>query len=373
MSSDIFYFDYNATHPPFKDVIEKNYTQYLEKFYNPSGISRYSLNRQSELEDVRSYFSDVTGKDRKSFLFCSTGTESNHFLIGYTYGSGEFKNGFYVSPFEHSSVYGAFESLKIPYELIKCKSNGLLDIDYLESRMEKDPKPVFVILAGNETGIIQPYQEIGRICMSYNMPFLSDLMQAYGKIEIDYSYISGFSFSGHKIGGGLGAAICCVPGELKSEFRLFKGGNQENEMRAGTENTPAILSMRDASILHLANLQNKNQRLLEFRNKIETSLNSLGCTVIGKNLERLPSTSFVILPTDDIDFILMGLEERKIIIATGSSCKSRAREASPTLLAMGYSKEEALRAVRISTGYFTKIEEVNHLVKCMSSLINIFA
>jgi len=105
---------------------------------------------------------------------------------------------------------------------------------------------------------------------------------------------------------------------------------------------------------------------------IENTLESLGGKIIGKDAHRLPSTSFVILPSDDIDFILLGLEEKKIVVATGSSCKSRAREASSSLLRMGYSKEEALRAVRISTGIFTTRDEVDKLCREFTGLLDLF-
>jgi cysteine desulfurase len=159
----------------------------------------------------------------------------------------------------------------------------------------------------------------------------------------------------------MGGAVVCIPLEIKSDYKIFKGGNQENNLRAGTENTPAILCIKDASVLQLSTLEEKNSRLVGFKTSIENNLKEKGGIIIAENSNRLPSTTFVILPTEDIDFILMGLEEKGIIVSTGSSCKSRARDASPSLLSMGYSKEEALRAIRISTGIFTTEEEIEIL------------
>jgi cysteine desulfurase len=373
MSSNISYFDYNATHPPFKEVLESNYQKYLVEYYNPSGSSRFSLKRQSAIEEVRGYIANLTKKKKESILFCSTGTEANHILLGYVFQSNLFKDGTYVSPFEHSSMYGALELFGIPYTIIKGTREGVISLDDLEEKMKSSPRPVITLLAANETGVIQPHLEIGKLCEKSNMPFLSDLMQAYCKLDFSFSHITGFTFSGHKIGGGMGAAVVCLPDSIKSDFKIFKGGNQENGNRAGTENSNAIENLMGASVLQLNSLIEKNEKLFSFKKSIEDNLNDLGATILSQNVERLPSTTFAILPIEDIDFVLMGLEEKGIIISTGSSCKSRAREASPSLLNMGYSKEEALRAIRVSTGYFTTEEEVLDLNKNINNLVKILA
>ena len=371
-SKEIRYFDYNATHPPFIDILQKNLSIYNQQYFNPSGAGRFSLSRQSAIEDVRQYLSTLTGKPKNSFVFCSTGTEANQLLIGSIVHSNLGKNGFYVSPYEHSSIYGSLELLGADFTVLKSLENGLLDLDDYEKKMKLFPKPTIVLLAGNETGVVQPYKEIGNICMSYEVPYLSDLMQAYCKVNIDYTYIDGFTFSGHKIGGGMGASVVCLPLKLKSNYRLFKGGNQENGNRAGTENTPAILSLKDASIFQFSSLNEKNNRLKNYKKILEENLKMLGASILCEDAERLPSTTFTLLPTDDIDFVLLGLEEKKIIVSTGSSCKSRAREASPSLLAMGYTKEKALRAIRISSGIFTDEDDINYLISNLQKIISLF-
>lgn len=360
-SKPVKYFDYNATHPPFPEILDKNLKNYFQFYFNPSGASRFSLDRQSAIEDVRTFLSNLTNKPKKSFVFCSTGTEANQLMLGYVFNGKQSKNACYVSPFEHSSIYGALDTLKIEYKILKCNREGYIDLDFLNSQMNSNPLPVIVLLAGNETGVVQPYKEISEICRNREVLFLSDLMQAFCKIPIDFSFFDSFTFSGHKIGGGMGGAVVCLPLEIKSEYKTFKGGNQENNFRAGTENTPSILSIKDASVLQLSTLEEKNLRLQKYKSSIENNLLKIGGTIIAEKSNRLPSTTFVILPSEDIDFILMGLEEKDIIVSTGSSCKSRAREASPSLLSMGYSREEALRAIRISTGYFTTLDEVEYL------------
>lgn len=103
--------------------------------------------------------------------------------------------------------------------------------------------------------------------------------------------------------------------------------------------------------------------------QIETVLEECGCEIIGKDSPRIATTSFCLLPTDDVDFFMMGMEDAGFVISTGSSCKSRSREPAPSLLFMGFTEEEALRAIRISTGWFTTVEDVEELCKKISEVL----
>lgn len=369
--SDILYFDYNATHPPFSEILLEAYKDYSQNFFNPSGATRFSLSRQSVLENARSYFAEISGKDKNQFVFCSTGTEANALLVASLVSYLKNFKRVIVSPFEHSSFYGSLDYYNIPFELLKTDKTGLVDLNDLETKMKEEVSPVFIIYAANETGVIQPIREIHSILSRYGMPIFSDLMQAFGKMEIDYSILEGFTFSGHKIGAGMGASLVYLPNQyLKKDFGVFKGGNQENSHRAGTENSPAILAFQKSAKLQLASLSKKNNRLIKFKTQIESSLKNVGAEIISEDSPRLASTTFTILPIEEIDFFMMGMEEANIVISTGSSCKSRTRDPSFSLLRMGYSKEEALRAIRISSGYYTEQEDVNQLIQNISQIIS---
>ncbi|MCB1140863.1 MAG: aminotransferase class V-fold PLP-dependent enzyme [Leptospiraceae bacterium] len=363
MTEGVKYFDYNATHPPFVDILRKIQEEYFSNFYNPSGATRFSLTRQGKIEETRSYLASLSGKNKSGFIFSSTGTEANHFLIGHLKHSRYNTGKIYVSPFEHSSLYGALEIHNLEPILIPTDRSGLVDLNFLETSLNRDPHPVTVLAVANETGIIQPYHEIWKMTETYGMPFLSDLMQAFGKIPIDYTYLDAFTFSGHKIGAGMGSAVTYIPEDWRSDFKLYIGGNQENGNRAGTENTMAIAALKEVSLLQESALTEKNSRLKSFQLKIESTLLENSALIIGENSPRLPSTSFALLPIDEVDFFMMGMEEKGIVVSTGSSCKSRVREPSMSLLNMGYSEEEALKAIRISTGYFTDPIEIQCLIE----------
>ncbi|MCW7482217.1 cysteine desulfurase family protein [Leptospira kanakyensis] len=371
LKNDIKYFDYNATHPPFAEILESCLATYLSGFYNPSGITRYSLNNQGKIEQTRKYFASITGGQEKQFVFSATGTEANYLLIQSLRILYPDLDSVIVSPFEHSSLYAALESFGFSPDLIHTDKSGMINLDNLNEKLKTNPRPVICLYAGNETGVIQPAEEISKLTKEFGQLFYSDLMQGFGKINVPFGLFDGYTFSGHKIGAGMGSAVTYLP-KVHPNFRIFGGGNQENDHRAGTENTFAIESFQKVSEFQNQNLEEKNKRLLTYRSKIENQLEDLGCIIIAKNSKRLPNTTFLILPIEEVDFFLLGMEEKKILVSTGSSCKSRAREASKSLLYMGYTKEEALRSIRISTGYFTTEDDVNTLLIATRELIQKF-
>ncbi|RHX89572.1 cysteine desulfurase family protein [Leptospira stimsonii] len=361
MSKKIHYFDYNATHPPFADVLVAIQNDYLSDFYNPSGATRFSLGRQGKIEEARKTLEEYTGKPAKEFVFSSTGTEANHLLTQAI--AGKFSGSAIVSSLEHASMYSALEFAGFEIRKIRTLSNGRIDLSHLRILLEENSAPVFVLHVANESGVIQPLEEIASITAEFGEPLFSDLMQSFGKIDIPFSILSGFTFSGHKIGAGMGASATWIRSDLVSEkeFGIFRGGNQENNHRAGTENSPAILALSNILKIRIPEIEKKSEILITFQRKIETTLEECGCQIIGKESPRIVSTSFCLLPTDDVDFFMMGMEESGFVVSTGSSCKSRSRDPASSLLSMGFQEEEALRAIRISTGWFTTEEEVDAL------------
>lgn len=371
LTNDLKYFDYNATHPPFPEILETCLADYLEGFYNPSGITRFSLKNQGKIEQTRKYFASITKGNEKQFVFSATGTESNYLLIQSLRILYPELDSVIVSPLEHSSMYAALESYGFSPDLLQTNKTGIIDLQVLETKLKENPRPVVCLYAGNETGVIQPAEEISKLTKEYGQVFFSDLMQGFCKVNVPYSLFDGFTFSGHKIGAGMGASVTYLP-KADPRFQVFGGGNQENEHRAGTENTFAIECLRQVTEIQLNKLEEKNKRLGRFQSLVEKKLEALGCTIIAKSSPRLPNTTFLVLPIQSVDFFLLGMEEKGILVSTGSSCKSRAREASKSLLHMGYTEEEALRCIRISTGYFTTEEDVNALLSTIEDLLRKF-
>ncbi|MCC6275185.1 MAG: aminotransferase class V-fold PLP-dependent enzyme [Leptospiraceae bacterium] len=370
MTAKSVYFDNNSTHAPIQDIITNSFKEYFENYYNPSGATKFSLACQSRIELARSYFSAITGKNQRGLIFTSTGTESNYLLVSALAETLSSKK-IITSTLEHPSAYAAMESYGFEVILIKTDKTGRIDLNDLETKLKIHNSPVFLIYASNETGVIQPVKEAQMLAKKFGTFLFSDLMQAFGKTEIDFSALSGFSFSGHKIGAGMGSSIAYIDPELakNKDFSIFRGGNQENGLRAGTENLQSIIAFHKSSEFQLTHLAEKNKKLSGFQKKIETELKGLGAIIVSENSTRLSSTTFAILPIADIDFFMIGIEDKNIVISNGASCKSRTRTPSGTLLSMGYAKEEALRAVRISSGFFTTEAEVNLLIDSAKEIL----
>jgi cysteine desulfurase len=366
----IRYFDYNATHPPIPECIQVGWEDYQSEFYNPSGITRFSLRNQGKIESVRKHLAHVSGFPEKGIIFTSTGTEANYTLIAAIRKKFPDQTVFYTSSLEHSSFYAAIRDFQFTIIQVPTDKSGLPDLDFLERGLKANPGPIGFVYATNESGILHPISEIRNLATRYSVPLVSDCMQSYGKMFMDFSALDGFSCSGHKIGGGMGTGVAGLRQELLGkDWSIFHGGNQENGRRAGTENLASILSFRAASEYQWSNLGGNIIRYKSMQTYLESELEAMGAEIVGKSSLRLPSTVFAILDTEDVDFLMMNLESNGYLIATGSSCKSRAREASSGLLAMGYPTERALRAVRISFGTYTRWEELESLVEILKSTL----
>ncbi|MEM7180879.1 MAG: aminotransferase class V-fold PLP-dependent enzyme [Spirochaetota bacterium] len=363
----IYYFDYNATHPPFSEILQQELVSYSENYCNPSGPTRFSLKQQGRIEEVRSYFSSLSNKPETGLVFSSTGTEAIHFLVYAVSRAWEKqkKDKFaIVSPYEHPALYASLDSFGFSYEILQGDKSGLVSEEAFAKSVKNHPRSaVFLIYAANETGVIQNIRELAPIAKHYDCWVFSDLIQAFGKTNIAYEHLDGFVLSGHKIGAGMGVSLSYLDQRLMPRSGFFRGGNQENSLRAGSENVFAISCLQRVAQLQLQGLPEKEQRLQNWQNQIEHTSEKWGVEIIASGSPRLVSTTYSLFPLEEIDFLMLGLEEKGIIVSNGSSCKSRSREASPGLVRMGYSEEEALRAIRISTGYFTTAEEIDFLLE----------
>jgi cysteine desulfurase len=367
--TEVVYLDYNATHPPIVDVIRKSQEFYIDHFFNPSGISKFSLSNQREIESSRAKIAEITKMDPKGYCFTSSATESIDLYFSLLRKLTKFES-IITSPYEHSAVYQAIEKYGFQARVIPGNLQGLVDFAKVEQELNKESSAVCIISASNETGVIQPIEEILKICKIYKVPLFSDTTQSFGKHSIQTDGLDGFILSSHKLGGGMGSsALYSEAIRSGSHAPVLLGGNQENGNRAGTENIPAILSLKSALEFQTSILEEKQIRLSELKNHFETNLKTIGCEIIAEDSPRLTNTSLVLVPTKDVDFIMIGLDQAGIAISTGSSCKSRAREASPLLLRMGYSKEDALRAIRITTGLYTKEADLDLFYQTLKKLL----
>jgi len=371
----MLYFDYNGAHPPIRDILEKNLHGYFESYGNPSGISFFSQTGQRQIEEARrriaaSLSTDCTVPiDPAGLHFVSSGTEAIHQLVR----TFQIPDGTAIlSPCEHPAMVAAVEEHALDPLFLPIGKEGRITVASVEEALDRTPRPAFVsiIAVSNETGVIQESEAIAALCKKRGVPFLSDTIQAITKTRIDLSLFDGFTANGIKFGAGPGCAVLSIR-PPKRAATLFRGGSQEDERRAGTENSYAILNFAEALALQYDRLDEKSERLSRFQKRIEAVLKErCDAIIVAEGAPRVTNTTFLILPERvEIDFLLMGLDAGGIVVSTGSSCKSRSRLPSELLMRMGYTEKEALRSIRISTGLYTTEEEIERFLERFVSVV----
>lgn len=350
--------DYNATAPVLpeaKDAVMRA----LDVVGNPSSVHRMGRLAHRLVEDSReSILSLINAPDSSRVIFTSGGTEANAICL---LGCG--RSRIIASSIEHPAVRNVKENV----ELISVDKNGIVDISHLEKMLSKNGKDaiVSVMLANNETGVIQPINEIAEIAHRYGALFHSDAVQAAGKIEIDFSLIDAdyISISAHKFGGpkGVGALITKPDAPLNA---LVAGGGQENGLRGGTENISGIAGMAAAATASLSKLDGEGKRLLSLRDNLETQIkkNDPNAVIVSGDVKRLPNTSFVIMPGVLSETQVAGFDLAGICVSAGSACASGKIKQSPVLAAMGIRKNDGACALRVSLGHENNQEDINKFI-----------
>lgn len=342
------YLDYNGTAPIRPEAIEKM-KEILATPANPSSAHNFGRAAKKHLEDARGVIADAVSAFTDEIIFTSSGTEANVTAL----------NGFpgrriLVSAVEHSSVLKSRDDVtRIP-----VNRDGVVDLEALEKLLAADKQPalVSVMLAGNETGIIQPIADVAAICKKHNALFHCDAVQGLGKIPVDFGKFGCdmMTIAGHKSGGPVGAAALIVRRNLPFQ-PLLRGGGQEMNRRAGTSNVAAAVGF--AKAIELFDLDHM-QRLRGWMDVMEKEMEMSGATVFGKKAPRLPNTTRVAMPNAANELQLIDFDLKGFSISAGAACSAGRVEASHVLLAMGVPEELALCAIRISSGWGTTEKEI---------------
>lgn len=400
----MYYFDYNATHPPIEEIIEKNWKKYLSEFANPSGISALSQKNQAWIESSRRTILkllELPAHGKSRLCFVSTGTEAIYLMVksfaqnGFVSRNPVQKNSenqqsisstsnvadrneqhCILSPYEHDAMFAACKDQGLIIHTLPSTPEATVNPDDVKNTIDslqcdrKHISFISVMFVSNETGVIQPVEEISQIARQYNIPFLSDTIQGAGKLQMPVEAFDGFVLNGHKLGAGPGAAATILQNR---QFRaLFGGGLQEDENRAGTENLPAIGSLADAYSYQCERQKSNPQArssIQDFRRKIEDALKDCSATIVAEKANRIHSTVYAIFPEmENMDFFMLGLDQKGFAYSTGSSCKSRTRQPSKVLQSMGYSEADAMKALRFSIGLFTTESDIDTFCKTIPEL-----
>lgn len=365
----MIYLDYAATSPVFPAVLDEMNTVARDFYANPSSLYTPGYEARKILHRSRAQIARTIGAEADEIVFTSGGTESNHLAIIGVLRANRNKTHLIVGATEHHSVLALAHSLeKDGYSLtvLPCDSSGCYDPDDLRKQIRPETALVSLQIANNETGVLQPIEAIGTITRALRIPLHCDAVAAYGHIPLDTraSKIDLLSASAHKMGGPRGAGFLFIRNEIPIN-PLFSGGSQERSLRPGTENLPAIAGF--AKAVELASIPASASA----RDRLESRLLQLlpHSRVNGAGVPRLPHILSLTIPGVPSERLLPQLSNAGIYVSARAACASGEREPSHVLLAMGLSRADADATIRFSTGFDTKLSEIDNVSNAIDFVV----
>ncbi len=354
----MIYLDNNATTQMDPTVVEAMLPYLKEKFGNPSSRHRQGRAARAAIETAREQVASLVSAHPSQVIFTGSGTEASNLAIK-GYAAGITPSSLFIGSTEHPSVtstanklarFDGWHNLELP-----VTENGLLSDEAMEKLNTAKPGDlVSVMLANNETGVIQPisdlYRQLG--LKDKGIVIHTDAVQAAGKIALNFSALGVhlMTLSAHKIHGPKGMGALIRDKSIVIEPQINGGGHEEG-LRSGTENVAAIVGFGAAAELAHDALVQTNEKLLGLRTKLENGLKMIpGIEIIAGKTERLANTSCFTMASVEGETMLMMLDKAGIAIASGSACSSHDSAPSKTLTAMGLDKNRARRALRVSLG-----------------------
>lgn len=368
------YLDYNATAPVLPEVLEAMLPWLGKRHGNPSSRHEFGRAAQAALEKARYQVAAAVNAHPTEVIFTSGGSEANNlFLKGAAANfrpGGLRENHLVISPIEHPCVREPAKQLVKQgwhcHEL-RVDALGQVQPDSVTEKLALRPRLWSVMLANNETGIVQNIAALAQQIRPGGGWLHCDAVQALGKIPLDFRGlgVDGLTLSAHKIGGGLGAGALIVNKRIELQ-PLIAGGGQERGIRSGTENVAAIVGFGVAAELAVQRLQAYQQRMDALRERLVVAVREMGATVFGWSednaVPRLPNTVFFAFPQLEGETLVGKLDRAGFAVASGSACSSANPEPSRTLLAMGVEPELARGAVRVSLGWDSQPEQIENFI-----------
>ncbi|MCH8685207.1 cysteine desulfurase family protein [Pedomonas mirosovicensis] len=355
------YLDYNATAPTHVRVIEA-VSACLAETGNPSSVHSAGRRARSLMEAARESVAKAVGCLPRQVVWTSGGTEANALVLAGTPAAHLF-----VSSVEHDSVLANAPQA----ERLAVDANGIVDLEALSSRLAatEGRKLVSVMLANNETGVLQPIAAISERCRAGGAWLHVDAVQALGKVPVDVQALGAdfLTLSAHKVGGMKGVGALVLANDLIEIKSAIRGGGQELGRRSGTENLPGIVSF-GAALEALAELGDWQGRVRALRDRMEAKLLEMGAVINAQSVERLPTTSSVRMPGVPAETQVMAFDLAGIAVSAGSACSSGKVKASHVLSAMGQGEEAASQSIRVSLGWNTTDAEIDRFLAAWQRL-----
>lgn len=373
------YLDNNATTPADPRVVEAMLPYFTQYFGNAASRTHaYGWQAEEAVEIAREQVAALIGAEAKEIIFTSGATESDNLALKGVYEAYAAKGNHIITvATEHKAVLDTCHHLqKLGAEVtyLPVSSDGLIDLGLLEAAIQPSTILIAVMYANNETGIIQPIQQIGAIAKKHNVLFFSDAAQAVGKVPVNVMEdgIDILSLSGHKIYGPKGVGALYVR-RKNPRVRLaaqMDGGGHERGMRSGTLNVPAIVALGKACEIAGQEMSEESMRIATLRDKLQNALLQItGTSVNGSVASRLPGTCNISFGGAEAETLMSRLGQ-DIAVSSGSACTSASIEPSYVLKALGIPDALAYSSLRFGLGRFTTQEEVDYAIARITTAVN---
>jgi len=357
------YLDNNATTPVLPEVLDAMRPYFGEHFGNASSIHHHGQETRAAVERARESVAELVGCRSSEIVFTSGGTEADNLAI---FGLAKPGDHILTSTIEHHAVMNACKHLEqkgCEVTSIPVDGRCQVDPDDVKRALRSNTKLITIMLANNETGVVQPVEQIGKIAAEADVYFHTDAVQAAGKIPLDVSKIGCdlLTISGHKIHASQGIGALYVRKGTLLEPMLY-GGSHERSRRAGTENVPGIVALGKAAELALTAFERgDDKKMAEMRDRLERELLSQieATGVNGEGAPRVPNTTNIYFDYIEGEALVIALDLKGLAVSTGAACSSGSIEPSHVLTAMGLRPDRARASIRFSLGKQNKPEDVD--------------
>jgi cysteine desulfurase len=357
------YLDNNASTPVVPDVQEAMRPYFAERFGNASSIHHHGQDTRAAVERARESVAELIGCRASEIVFTSGGTEADNLAIA---GLASVGDHVITSSIEHHAVLFAckhLEEIGCEVTYLPVDGRSLVDPGDVRRALRPNTKLISIIMANNETGVVQPVEEIGKIAAAADVFFHTDAVQAAGKVPVNVKTIGCdlLSISGHKIHAPQGVGALYV-GKGTRIHPLFYGGRHERSRRAGTENVPGIVALGKAAALAAQGLERgDDKKMAALRDRLErrilTQVDEAG--VNGEGAPRVPNTTNIYFDHIEGEALVIALDLKGLAVSTGAACSSGAIEPSHVLTAMGLRADRARASIRFSLGKQNTEEDVD--------------
>lgn len=359
------YFDHNATTAVDEVVMAAMLPYFREHYGNASSSHAYGLRARRAIEHAREQVASAVGATPSQVIFTSGGSEANNLFIRGVADSIKPAT-LLVSAVEHPCVRRPAQALawksseKWQLHELAVRETGEVDADAAIAALSAiRPSMVSMMLANNETGVIQPVAAVAKAAAALGIWMHTDAVQAFGKIPVNFAELGvhAMTLSSHKIYGPKGAAALIIDQKLPIKPLIY-GGGHENGLRSGTENVPAIVGFGVACELAVSRMAKLANHTGSLRDQLELGLREMDAVVFGSGAPRLPNTCYFALPGIEGDTLVVQLDKSGFAVASGAACSSATPGKSHVLEAMRVDPMLARCAVRISLGVTNTSQQV---------------